>query len=154
MDKRALMQAARRGTWGLVTALLLVAAQPYTAEAKPLCIANNVNTVVLVLTRSKIRVGRAYAIDGYALQTIPSHAGGVIGNSIENADGTRIALALREAAAWVTLGGSTVGPSHLAYNVIFAGPTLQPGDISIQGYAGGTPATFTVVDCANVPPIP
>jgi hypothetical protein len=132
----------------------IVLVGPHAADARSLCIANGANPSIVVLTSPKMRKGRTYSVSGYRYNSVSGSAAPVTGASIVNDAGTRTGLALQ---VWggvsVTQFGAFTGPGVSVVNVAFADSSLEPGD-SGSGYFGGSPTSFTVVDCAGVEPIP
>lgn len=135
-------------------ALAVLLATPAVSMAKALCIDNNLNSQVLVIPKPKLKPG-SNAVTGYfndngILVTSAAGAAVVLANSsqmgfsIERGDVT-----IGNASTFMNSGPFTV----VVFNFAEADGKLNIGDVA-SGYFNGVSASFTVKDCATLPPLP
>jgi len=147
-----------RKTFALVSVLAIVAMLPAAANAKPICFYNDYNSNVLVLSKSKLKKRKAKPIEGYIWLSIG--VAPITGSSVVSDSGTEFAIHTNIGLAQVTEFGGHIVAGGSGSSIYAIGFTAADGKLDIGDTGGGTitgavsPATFTVIDCKTVDPIP
>jgi hypothetical protein len=144
------------GAGWVLGVVVAIALSPSSGEAKPLCLANTSNSLVIVLTSAKFKKGKVSPLVGYLRSSNGSFAFPVSGASMVSDDGTSFGMSLQRANVGVISGGGSLSPGPGGvFSILFteSDGRLDPSDAS-GGYMNSTALIFVVVDCDSAPSPP